>query len=53
MMESETVSGFSCAQDMTYTKSIMGFIGLEVEISMGLEVDRRGSKDMVQNFIFW
>ena len=52
MMESETVSGFSCAQDMTYTKSIMGFIGLEVDISMGLEVDNRGSKYMVQNFIF-
>ena len=53
VMEVETVSGISCAQEMMYAKNIVESIGLEVELPMILEVDNRGTKDMAQNFGFW
>ena len=40
--ETELNAGFSCAQEMLYTKHVLELIGLRVELTMLLEMDNKG-----------
>ena len=48
--ESETVSASSCVQDMIYEKRVVESVGLKVKLPMELEVDNKGTVDLVNNW---
>ena len=50
MTEAEEAAGVLCVQDMLYVKNVLELLELEVELPMVLEMDNKGSVDLVNNW---
>ena len=48
--EAELMAAVSCAQDMLYVKKIMESLELKVKLPMILEVDNKGTVDLINNW---
>jgi hypothetical protein len=48
--EAELIAATHCIQVMVYVKKVIESIGLEVELSMIIEVDNKGAKDLMNNW---
>ena len=50
MTESELMVAVSCAQDMLYAKRILGSLELKVKFPMKLEVDKKETFNLINNW---
>lgn len=48
--EAELMAAVSCAQDMMYAKRILESLGLQVQLPMILEIDNKGTVDLINNW---
>jgi hypothetical protein len=48
--KAEQTSGVLCAQDMLYTKHVLELMGLKVKLPMVLEMDNKGTVNLVNNW---
>ena len=48
--EAELIAACSCAQDLMFEKCVIESIGLQVKVPMELEVDNRGTVDLINNW---
>jgi hypothetical protein len=48
--QAELVAATNCVQDMIYVKNVLSSIGLEVKLPMGVILDNKGAKDIVNNW---
>jgi hypothetical protein len=50
--EAELMAVISCIQDMIYIKNVINLMGLKVKLSMEIQVNNKGAKDLVNNWSF-
>ena len=48
--EAELIAACSCAQDLMFEKHIIESVGLKVKVPMELEVDNKGTVDLINNW---
>jgi hypothetical protein len=48
--EAELMAAVSCAQDMMYAKRTLESLGLQVQLPMVLEIDNKGTVDLINNW---
>jgi hypothetical protein len=46
----ELVAAKNCIQDMIYIQNILESMGLKIELSMKVELDKKGAKDIINNW---
>jgi hypothetical protein len=50
--EAELVAATNCIQDMLYIRKILESMGLKIKLPMKVELENKGAKDIINNWIF-
>jgi hypothetical protein len=48
--EAELVAAINCIQDMLYIRNILESMGLKIKLPMKVELDNKGTKDIINNW---